>query len=145
MSEHNSNLYTKQTADQGGKMLPVDLGGKIRVAHDVIVLASSAAIGDKINLARLPKGARILETSELRFASGLGASVTIKVGDAGDDDRYLAAKAPGASGAVVRLDALGFTSGGYTLPAETVIFATVGGAAIASGTKIGMQLEYVDF
>ena len=145
MAELNSNLYTKQTANQGGKMLPVDFGGKVRVAHDVIILASSAGVGDKINLVRLPKGARILETSELRFSSGLGSSVTVKVGDAGDDDRYLAAVAPGASGAVIKLDALAFTSGGYVLPAETTIVATVGGAAIASGTKIGMQLEYVDF
>jgi len=145
MSEHNSNLYTKQTANAGGKMLPVDLGGKIRVAHDVIVLASSAGVGDKINLVRLPKGARILETSELRFSAGLGASVTIKVGDAGDDDRYKTATAPGSGGGIIKLDALTFTSGGYVLPAETTIFATVGGAAIASGTKIGMQIEYVDF
>ena len=145
MAEHNSNLYTKQTADQGGKMLPVDLGGKIRVAHDVITLASSAGVGDKINLVRLPKGARILETSELRFPSGVANTMTVKVGDADDDDRYKTATAPGSGGGIIKLDALAFTSGGYVLPAETTIFATVGVAAIASGTKIGMQLEYVDF
>ena len=145
MATHNSNLYTKQTAEQGGKLMPREFGGKIRIACDVITLAASAAVGDKINLAKLPKGARLLETSELRFSSGLGASVTVKVGDANDDDRYLAAKAPGASGAVIKLDALAFTSGGYVLPDETAIAITVGGAAIASGTKIGVQLEYVDY
>lgn len=142
MSEHKSNLYTKQTVAQGGKMLPTDCGGRIRIVKDGITLASSAGVGDTIALIRLPKGAKLLDTSELRFADGLNSATTIKVGDSGDDDRYLAAVAPGSAATVKKLDALALT-GGYVLPAEDVISATVGGAAIASGTVIGVHLEYV--
>jgi len=147
MSELNGNLYTKQTADQAAKYLPNEAGGKIRVARDVIVLASGAAVGDTINLFKLPCGARLLETSELRIASGgPTASTTIQAGDATSAARYLAAVAPGVSGGTVKLDALQFTSGGYVVTSgnETVRL-TVSGGVLSSGTVIGMQLEYVDY
>ncbi len=142
MAEHNSPLYTKQTAALGGKMLPTDFGGRVRCVRDCVELVSSAAIGDVINLIRLPKGAKLLDDSELYFPAGLGASVTVKVGDSGDDDRYLAAVAVGNTAKTIRLDALKL-SAGYALTAEDVITLTVGVAAIAANTKIGVNLKYV--
>ena len=114
-------------------------GGKMRVQHDTFE-ASSLASGSDITIARVPKNATIHDV--VLKCDALGSSVTLKVGDADDDDRYigvtgtwnvagqtqsmLAGSSTGAPIAAV-------TGLGHRTPAETDILITTGGAS-ASGT-----------
>ena len=141
MANYQSNIMTKQTGSNAGKLLPSEFGGRVRVVHGSIVPDSAYASGSVLELARLPKGARILPISQLHFEAGQSASMTISVGDSGDNDRYLAAKAPGASAVSVALNAN--VLGDYTLPEEDVIIATVGGAALTANKKIFFDLYFV--
>ena len=141
MANYQSNIMTKQTGSNAGKLLPSEFGGRVRVVHGSIVPDFAYASGSILELARLPKGARILPISQLHFEAGQSASMTISVGDSGDNDRYLAAKAPGASAVSVALNAN--VLGNYTLPEEDVIIATVGGAALTANKKIFFDLYFV--
>ena len=114
-------------------------GGKMRVQHDTFE-ASSLASGSDITIARVPKNATIHDV--VLKCDALGSSVTLKVGDADDDDRYigvtgtwnvagqtqsmLAGSSTGAPIAAV-------TGLGHRPTAETDILITTGGAS-ASGT-----------
>lgn len=141
MANYKSNIMVKQTGSLAGKLAPVDFGGRVRVVHGCIIPDSAYAAGSVLELARLPKGARLLPLSQLHFEAGQNASLTIKVGDSADDDRYLAASTPGASATSVSLNAN--RVGDYILPAEDVITATTAGAALTSGKKIYFDLFYV--
>ena len=114
-------------------------GCKMRVQHDTFE-ASSLAAGSDITIARVPKNATIHDV--VLKCDALGGSVTLKVGDADDDDRYigvtgtwnvagqtqsmLAGSSTGAPIAAV-------TGLGQRTTAETDILITTGGAS-ASGT-----------
>ena len=114
-------------------------GGKMRVQHDTFE-ASSLASGSDITIARVPKNATIHDV--VLKCDALGSSVTLKVGDADDDDRYigvtgtwnvagqtqsmLAGSSTGAPIAAV-------TGLGHRTTAETDILITTGGAS-AYGT-----------
>ena len=65
------------------------------------------------------------------MADALGSSVTIKVGDASDDDRYITATTMNTANLVTETNAIAGVAYNYT--AETDLIATVGGAA-ATGT-----------
>ena len=138
---YQSNIMVKQTGSNAGKLKPSEFGGRVRVVHGSITPASAYAAGSVIELARLPKGARLLPISQLHFEAGQGATMTVKVGDSADDDRYLAAVAPGANATSVAL--VGNRIGDYVLPAEDVITITTGTAALTSGKKICFDLFYV--
>ena len=141
MATYQSNVMTKQTGSNAGKLKPSEFGGRVRVVHGSITPDSAYAAGTVIELARLPKGARLLPISQLHFEAGQGATMTVKVGDSADDDRYFAAAAPGANAASINLAANAL--GDYTLPAEDVIKVTTGTAALTSGKKIAFDLYYV--
>ena len=141
MATYQSNIMVKQTGSNAGKLKPSEFGGRVRVVHGGIVPASGYASGSVIELARLPKGARLLPTSQLHFEAGQNASMTVKVGDSADDDRYLAAAAPGANATSVAL--VGNRIADYVLPEEDVIKITTGGAALTANKKIYFDLYYV--
>lgn len=141
MATYQSNIMVKQTGSNAGKLKPSEFGGRVRVVHGSIVPASGYASGSVIELARLPKGARLLPISQLHFEAGQGATMTVKVGDSADDDRYLAATAPGANAASINLAANAL--GDYTLPDEDVIKVTTGTAALTASKKISFDLFYV--
>ena len=61
-------------------------GGKVRVFHDTYE-ASSLASGSDITIARIPVNATIHDV--IVKCDALGSGVTLKVGDSGDDDRYI--------------------------------------------------------
>lgn len=135
-----SDVMKAQTGASEAKLLPNALGGRVRVVHGLYTTAGGAA-GTVIALARLPKGARVLPISQLHFEAGQDAAMTVAVGDSADNDRYLAAAAPGAAAVSVALTGNRF--GDYTLPAEDVITATIGAKALATGKKIAFDLYYV--
>ena len=141
MANYPSNIIEKQTGSNAGKLSTTELAGRVRIVHGSIVPASAYAAGSVIELARLPKGARLLPLSQIHFEAGQNASLTVKVGDSADDDRYFAAAAPGANATTISLNANRLAD--YVLPAEDVIKMTTGSQALASGKKIFFDLFYV--
>ena len=64
-------------------------GGKVRSAYfSVNTTTQAISSGDTVNLATLPKGARLLG-GFVSFGA-MGASATLVIGDSGDADRLLA-------------------------------------------------------
>ena len=63
-----------------------ELGGKLRVFYDTYE-AAALPFGDTITIARIPANATIHDV--ILKCDALGSGVTLKVGDSGDDDRYL--------------------------------------------------------
>lgn len=141
MATYQSNIMVKQTGSNAGKLKPSEFGGRVRVVHGSITPDSAYAAGSVIELARLPKGARVLPISMLHFEAGQGATMTVKVGDSADDDRYLAAVAPGVASCTKHLGDNALAD--YVLPDEDVITLTTGTAALTSGKKIAFDLFYV--
>jgi len=141
MATIKSNVAELQTGVGLGKLLPTSLGGRVRYIHGVITPSSAAAAGTVLELARLPKGARLLPCSQLHFEAGQNASLTVKVGDSADDDRYFAAAAPGASATSIDLAANAL--GEYIFDKEDAVIVTTGAQALTSGKKIGFDLYYV--
>lgn len=142
---YQSNVYDKQTADSTAKLYPVDLGGRVRLIHGAVTVPSGVtpAVGDKVMLCRLPKGARVLPSSMIHFQSGQNASLTVDVGDAGDDDRYLAVSTVGANETTVYLTALRVNADGYVTPAETDLFVKAHAVGFAAGKNIVFDIFYV--
>jgi len=107
-------------------------GGKIRVSYDNYE-ASSLASGSDITIGRIPANATIMDV--VLKCDALGGSSTLKVGDSGDDDRYLAAvgtwNAAGQTQSMLGGSTAANTSMtglGYRTTAETDIIITTGGA-----------------
>ena len=114
-------------------------GGKMRVFHDTFE-ASSLASGSDITIARIPKDATIHDV--VLKCDALGSSVTLKVGDSDDDDRFIGVtgtwNAAGQSQSMQAGSSTGapiaaVTGLGHRTTAETDILITTGGAA-ATGT-----------
>ena len=112
-------------------------GGKLRVFHDTYEAASLAS-GSDITIARIPVNATIHDV--IVKCDALGGSSTLKVGDSGDDDRYLAAVGTWNAAGQVQSMLGGSTAAntavaglGYRTTASTDIVITTGGATI-SGT-----------
>lgn len=109
-------------------------GGKLRIAYDTYEAASLVS-GSDITIARLPKDATIIDV--IVKADALAASSTLKVGDSGDDDRYLAVVGTWNAAGQVQSMLGGSTAAntavaglGYRTTAETDIVITTGGATI---------------
>tara|TARA_R100001510_G_C7569234_1_gene146288 strand:- start:275 stop:724 length:450 start_codon:yes stop_codon:yes gene_type:complete len=114
-------------------------GGKIRVFHDTFE-ASSLASGSDITIARIPANATIHDV--VVKCDALGSGVTLKVGDSGDDDRYITVvgtwNVAGQSQSMLAGSSTGspvpaVTGLGYRTTASTDVLITTGGAS-ATGT-----------
>lgn len=125
----------------GSKLMPKDFYGRVRVVAGTYTGKAADAAGTVIRLARLPKGARLLPQSKVYFEAGQDATLTVKVGDSKDDDRYFAAAAPGASAVSKELDRDALT--GYALAEEMDIIMTTGVEALTADAKIGFVLLWV--
>ena len=109
------------------------------VWHDTYEAASLAS-GSDITIARIPAGATIHDV--VIKADALGGSSTLKVGDSGDDDRYLGVvgtwNVAGQTQSMLGGSSTGaattaVTGVGYKVSSQTDIVITTGGATI-SGT-----------
>jgi len=127
--------YTNITADPIVNVDSEQLGGKLRVSYDTYE-ASSLASGSDITIGRVPANATIMDV--ILKCDALGGSSTLKVGDSGDDDRYLAVVGTwNAAGQVQSMlggsTAANTAMGGlaYRTTAETDIVITTGGATIS--------------
>ena len=126
------------------KLMPTDFGGTVYVVRGMFTAGAAHASGTIIKLVRLPKGARILNSSKLFFEAGQSASLTVKIGDESDDDRYFAAATIGASATSKTLEANVF-SDAYEFPKEQWVTLTTGGAALASGKKIAFEIFFTKY
>ena len=115
----------------GGNLSPM------MVWHDTYE-ASSLGSGSDITIARIPAGSTIHDV--VIKADALGGSSTLKVGDSGDDDRYLAAVGTWNAAGQCQSMLAGSTAAntavaglGYKVSEATDIKITTGGATI-SGT-----------
>lgn len=135
-----SNVAAKQTTIAlNSKLGTTEFGGRVREIHGTVTTTNGAA-GTVIELARLPKGARLLPQSMIHFEAGQNASLTVKVGDALDDDRYFSGT-PGASATSKNLSANVLND--YVCPEETMLIATTGAQALTANKKITFDLFYV--
>jgi len=128
--------YTSITADPIVKVDSEVLGGKMRVSYDSYE-ASSLASGSDITIGRVPTNATIMDV--VLKCDALGASSTLKVGDSGDDDRYLAAVGTWNAAGQTQSMLGGSTAAntamtglGYRTTAEIDIIITTGGATISN-------------
>ncbi len=119
-----------------------EVGGKLRVFYDTYE-AVSVTSGDDITIARIPANATIHDV--IIKCDALGSGVTLKVGDSGDDDRYLSVVGTWnvagqsqsmSSGSSTGAATTAVTGIGYRTTASTDIKITTGGAT-ASGTIFG--------
>ena len=115
----------------GGNLSPM------MVWHDTYE-ASSLASGSDITIARIPAGSTIHDV--VIKADALGGSSTLKVGDSGDDDRYLAAVGTWNAAGQCQSMLAGSTAAntavaglGHKVSSATDLKITTGGATI-SGT-----------
>ena len=112
----------------GGNLSPM------MVWHDTYE-ASSLASGSDITIARIPAGATIHDV--IVKADALGGSSTLKVGDADDDDRYLAAVGTWNAAGQCQSMLAGSTAAntavaglGHKVSSATDLKITTGGASI---------------
>lgn len=107
--------------------------GFSRPSYDEITTDGTEVVGTKIFLGYLNVEATFLD-GFISFGA-MGAGATIKIGDADDDDRFLAATSVAAAGTLNLRAAtgVGFSN---TTGLHTPIFATVGGATLAAGQPL---------
>ncbi len=127
--------YTNITADPIVNVDSEQLGGKLRVSYDTYE-ASSLSSGSDITIGRVPANATIIDV--VLKCDALGGSSTLKVGDASDDDRYLAAVGTWNAAGQTQSMLGGSTAANtamtglaYRTTAETDIVITTGGATIS--------------
>ena len=127
--------YTNITADPIVNVDSEQLGGKLRVSYDTYE-ASSLASGSDITIGRVPANATIIDV--VLKCDALGGSSTLKVGDASDDDRYLAAVGTWNAAGQTQSMLGGSTAANTAMTglahrttAETDIIITTGGATIS--------------
>lgn len=80
--------YAKAAAGSPSDRLGAEWGGTLKVTHETYTFAS-AAIGTLVNVGVLKPGEVFIDG--FIHGADLGSATTLQLGDAGDDDRYLAA------------------------------------------------------
>lgn len=137
MADFKAINYGKATAVPAQAVDGGDYGGRTRHVYDEYVTNGTETTADRLFVGTLDPGERVLDGWVLHGA--LGGSVTLKLGDAADDDRLLIA-ASAASAGVMRLTAatgLGYKPGGTQ---RVPLFLTLGGGTAASGQAIRVHL-----
>lgn len=106
MAAVNSTQYALQLGSGASPIYPSAkrANGKLRYASIETTVASLGATNDTFNIIRLKVGARVVPALSKIVCESPGTTVTVKIGDAGDDDRYLASKALGGSAQAIFFD-----------------------------------------
>ncbi|BAI73181.1 hypothetical protein AZL_025430 [Azospirillum sp. B510] len=131
-TNHALTVATPRSLVNGG-----DFGGSVRVYTDSYTTLGTEAVGDSIYVGYLKPGERFL--FGIVVFGALGASTTLQLGDAGDDDRYMAAGSTAAAG---NKDARALAGAGFLNDTDTAISLClkVGGATLAAGIGIRTEL-----
>lgn len=133
MASHNATNYARLTQVPPQVVDGGDYGGRVRVVYDDYTTTGEEGPGDTVRIGRLKAGQRVVG-GQLVFGA-LGTDVTLKLGDAGDDDRYVAAGDASAAGSLPVAAGLG-----YRPAADADLVLTIGGAAPAAGQTIRLVL-----
>jgi len=132
MAVYGDNATKALSPSPSNIINPGLVGGRLRVSVDTYE-ASSLAAGSAIYMCPpLPAGAKVI--GMVLSYDALGSGVTLKVGDASDDDRYLAAASAASAGTRdnILIDAIG-----YEITSSTgQIIITTGGAAAIGTVKL---------
>ena len=113
--------YTKYAAPALATLMGAEWGGKVRAMHETYSFAS-AAIGTLVNVGVLKKDEVFL--AAVIIGADLGSATTLQLGDAGDDDRYLAATVFTTAGQATW--ALKVDGVGYKATADTPLVVKTG-------------------
>jgi hypothetical protein len=95
-----SDLATAQNSalsDQSKSPSLPAYGGDLKYLDVTVSVASDITTSDAIYLCRLPKGARLVPSLISVDYGDPGDALTLKLGDASDDDRYISGLALGGS------------------------------------------------
>lgn len=120
------NKYLADARNYKGRVVPLPFE---------VTIQSASNVDDTYNLTVIPANARVvgLECSTDGLGASAGAGVAVIIGDADDDNRYMAASdfdAANASGV------LAFAGAGYTPTADTVVIMEINTAAAVVGKKV---------
>lgn len=114
-----------------GSLVPAGyISGKLRVLageYDAINLPA----GESVMLGWLPEGGLVLDARI--WTQGLGAGVTVALGDDGDDDRYITASAVSGAGRIEMNAVDGFL---YRAPKRHCVKLKSAGAAASGPIKV---------
>lgn len=114
------------------------VSGKLRVFSESFTMAAQQ-VGDIIELAKLPKGARVL-FGVLNASATLGATATLAIGIAASAGKYRAAAVHTAANAPTLF---GVQAGvGVKLAAEEIVIGTVGAAALPGAGTVNVMMVY---
>lgn len=141
MAITNGTQMATVKAGNGSKVAPGLVGAKVRVFVENVTLASqSTGASNAIRIARVPAGARFLGV-DISTTVSLGSS-TIKIGDSGNDDRFMEA----ATYTVVdtRLSEAVAENIGYEFTEDTDILLEVGAAALPASGTLSILFYYTD-
>lgn len=117
-------------------------GGKVRIVYDEYdASADGASLAATKTLAlgkKLPVGCKVVGGFLVNSAGATGG--TIKIGDAQDDDRYLAPTSIAAAGyrPLSAIAGIGYAPTEDTTNNDSQVIATIGGATFAGVLKFGL-------
>lgn len=126
-----AELYStqQQKVEDNGVFDANELGGAVRVAYFEYTTTGSESAGDTLVLTTVPKGARML-AGEMHAdeidATGDDATTptTFRIGDADDDDRFLAAQNFGGADFNGQINAPAEAGFGFVTTGETEMVMT---------------------
>lgn len=122
------NFYVGDPRQGGGREVPIPFE---------FTIVSVAATGDTYKLGVIPANARVVGLTCV--GEGIGASagsgVTVKIGDSGDDDRYM--KALDSDLVEQPVGVLAFSGAGYTPTVDTIFLATITGTPVVGKSVKG--------
>lgn len=152
MATSNSALYGKQVGSAGASPantypLAKLAAGKLRYAVVELTVGTLAA-NDVVNLAKLKVGSQVVPALSRILCENPGTTFTVKIGDAGDDDRYLAAKALGGAAQDIGFGNSPGVAGyvGYEIAAgnEVVKMTVTAAGTTTAASKIAILIAFLD-
>ncbi len=130
---------TNSGTNKNDTFLGVENGKKFTAFSSYVTLGSESA-GPDIEFFRLPTDAVLLEMT--LSSTALGTSVTLQVGDSGDDDRFITATSHASAATTVMTTSLP-GSVGYKFTDNTDIVVKTAGATLAGSQTIFLQCDFM--
>lgn len=138
MPNRNMTNFAKTATIPPTLIDPGEYGGLSLHDYDEITTDGTEAAADKIFCGKLMPGERFHEA--VIVFGAMGASRTLQLGDAGDDDRYLVATSVASAGVAEARAATGFGFKNTTLqPID--LFMTVAGGTLAASQAIKIVIR----
>lgn len=116
-----TNKYLQDARTLRGRAVPMDIS---------FLTVSATATGDTYKVGVIPANAKVvgLEVVGEGLSASAGVNGSVKIGDSGDDDRYMKAT---DFDVVEARGTLAYAGVGYTPTADTIVIATVTGVHLA--------------